>query len=167
MQIFVKLPCGENITLDVNSEDTIEAVKAKINNTKCFAPGTYKLYYGTYKLYYGTQLLEESQTIGNYAKENEFLIRLVMNEFQLNIQYDKKTLTTIHVGPEDTISKVNEIIQEKVCGLPEIWNLFKYKEQLLKMDENKGIPIDERLIDYDICKDTTLTVKKWVKPLKN
>jgi ubiquitin len=39
MQIFVKTPTGKTITLEVESSDTIENVKAKIQETRRYPAG--------------------------------------------------------------------------------------------------------------------------------
>jgi len=43
MQIFVKIPTGKTITLDVDSSDTLADLKLKIEDKEGFAPETQQL----------------------------------------------------------------------------------------------------------------------------
>lgn len=46
MQIFVKTPTGKTITLEVDTTDTIEIVKEKIQNKEGILPHDQRLIYG-------------------------------------------------------------------------------------------------------------------------
>jgi len=59
MQIFVKLITGENITLEVESSDTVEAVKGKIEEKEGIPARIQRLVFG------GNEL-QEGRTLADY-----------------------------------------------------------------------------------------------------
>jgi large subunit ribosomal protein L40e len=59
MEIFIELHSGETFTLFVESSDTIENIKAKVQDKKGFAPDRERL------LYEGLQL-EDGRTLSDY-----------------------------------------------------------------------------------------------------
>lgn len=71
MQIFVKTLQGTTITVDVNSEDTIDAVKDKIARKE-------NLPVGEQRLIFSGKQLEETRTLSDYnIKENATLYLLL------------------------------------------------------------------------------------------
>jgi len=50
MQIFVKIPTGKTITLDVDSSDTLANLKAKIQDKEALAPETQQLIFNNQML---------------------------------------------------------------------------------------------------------------------
>ncbi len=151
-KVFVKMPDGKTICLEVDQTDTVAIIKAKIQ--ACLKIPS--LFQG---LVFAGRHMDDNLTLGQYNIQRESTIHLVLRKVVILVEIGGVQSISLSVTCTDTIASIKNKLKDKVPITSRDWLLYAKAPF-----DNDMILLDDlmTLTECDISKDTVFVFSSTI-----